>query len=516
MKVLLAYRAPDDVADDPEAAALPSGLPLLAARVREDGHAPLIANFSRLPWKQVERYLASASPEVVGISCFTFNRHAAVRLARIARRTCPGAVVLMGGPHAAALPTLLLSRVREIDGIAVGEGEEPLAVACRRASLAEPLDGVPGLATRRGPVAAAPPAPMKGVRSVPGLAGAGLEPRRDLRHVVASRTRGGAIERRPPGDVATDLQDLRDDFGLVEFALVGNGLLDPAWLAVLAEALRERRVAVELELPGDPGDFTAHRHGDEFERALLAAGAAGLRRVRFVLDDDRAASLPPGALAEASGILRACGVASELVLRAGGLGENLGSRWLDAMRHVARALRPLSGRVVARELLPGTEEWKLASEDEGLDDSYWMDEDRSTIPLASEAALERGAAALDVVFREVAREAQPGPRDLDALESRAEPAWAHLSWGDFRASHGDAAEAERRYRLAAQDEPWNPFPWLKLAALFRRGRGDRAREAAALEQVLHRVPRHAAARERLDEIQRLAQRGRQRTARRDR
>lgn len=516
MKVLLAYRAPDDVADDPSAAALPAGLAWLAERVRADGHAPVLANFSRLPWKQVERYLVDAAPALVGISCLTFNRHSAVRLARVARRACPGATVLVGGPHASALPDLLLGRVREIDAVVLGEGEEALAAACRCVESAAQLAG-PGLATRGGTnLAPVLPDPRRLPAPSPGLEGAGLEPERDLRHVLASRGRDEGALRRSAESVITECAGLRDEFGLIDFALEGPGLADPRWLAEFAEELAHRKVAVLSEFTAQPEELAQHGPGDLLERALFAARSAGLRRVHFVLDDDRAAAIPAAVLADASGLLRAAGVASHLTLRIGGLGESLGASWLASMRSVVRALRPLSGSIEARELLPGTDDWRLAAEDEGLDDTYWMDEDRAVVPLASESAVERGRAALEVVFREVAREAQPGPRDLDALEARGAKAWTHLDWGDYRAAHGDAEEAERRFRLAAQLEPWSPFPWLRMASLFGRRRGDVTRETAALKQVLHLVPRHQPTRDRLDEIRRDAERGRARGVRRKR
>src|SRR5688572_4667405 len=102
MKVLLAFRCADEVADDPEAAALPAGLPWVAASLRAAGHVPVLVNFSRLGWKDVERYLRDAQPAVAGISCHTANRAACFRLARLVRRAVPACVVALGGPHASA------------------------------------------------------------------------------------------------------------------------------------------------------------------------------------------------------------------------------------------------------------------------------------------------------------------------------------------------------------------------------------------------------------------------------
>ena len=59
-------------------------------------------------------------------------------------------------------------------------------------------------------------------------------------------------------------------------------------------------------------------------------------------------------------------------------------------------------------------------------------------------------------------------------------------------------EAERHLRKAAELEPWSAQAWLRLAALLARR--DAAAEREALREVLHRVPHHAGARARLDEL----------------
>ncbi len=504
MKVLLAYRAAEELAEDDRATATPAGLRFIAARLRAEGHQPVVANLSRLSWKQVTAFLDETAPACVGISCLTFNRRASIRLARLVKRRAPGAAVILGGPHAAALPEALLRRVREVDAIALGEGEEAMLVACRRLADGLPAGG-PGLLARGetlAPSAAPAVTPWDG-NTVADLELAGAEPLRDLRHVVGSRPRSGVGARRAAALVADEVVSLRATFGLTDIVVTGAGLLDAAWLADLGARL-SNPCASEWEVAARPQDVAAAFDAPALESALWSAREGGLRRVRFVMTDEDAVSAGSDLLAEASRRVRACGIEPTVTLRIGALGAHLGSDWLHDVRGALRALRPAHGDVESRELLPHGDGWAQVAAEESLDDSFWFDDDRSVIRLIPEGPLERATAALDSVLREIAREASPGPRDLDALEGRGESGWTHVDWGDYRARQGDAEEAERRYRLAAVLLPDSTVPWLRLAALCRKRPVQVEREVAALRQVVARVPRHAAARRRMEELRRGA------------
>ena len=85
LNVLLAYRCPDEGLDDPRLATLPAGLPWLAASARAAGASVTLANFSRLSWKDVERFLEDAAPDLFAVSAFSTNRRPSARLVRLAR-----------------------------------------------------------------------------------------------------------------------------------------------------------------------------------------------------------------------------------------------------------------------------------------------------------------------------------------------------------------------------------------------------------------------------------------------
>ena len=91
-------------------------------------------------------------PDVLCISALTAAALGAYALAERAKAEIPGVVVIMGGPHASALPDDVLPRSK-VDVVAVGEGEVTLAelvglLLAKGRLSAEDLLSVPGVAFR--------------------------------------------------------------------------------------------------------------------------------------------------------------------------------------------------------------------------------------------------------------------------------------------------------------------------------------------------------------------------------
>jgi anaerobic magnesium-protoporphyrin IX monomethyl ester cyclase len=77
-----------------------------------------------------KKYLQS-KPDIVGITSLTEMRFQSFKAAKIAKKTLPRSIVIMGGPHAslAAYDTLL--NVPSVDTIVRGEGEYTLLETCK-------------------------------------------------------------------------------------------------------------------------------------------------------------------------------------------------------------------------------------------------------------------------------------------------------------------------------------------------------------------------------------------------
>jgi len=97
---------------------------------------------------EIEAEVAALKPDVVGISSlFTpYFREALEVAARVKKQT--GAIVVMGGSHASAVPESLLSSP-SVDYVIRGEGEKPLVEFLRRIECHTAVEDTPNLAYKR-------------------------------------------------------------------------------------------------------------------------------------------------------------------------------------------------------------------------------------------------------------------------------------------------------------------------------------------------------------------------------
>jgi len=126
------------------------GLAYLAAVLEENDIQVEIldAQVERLSWKGLEKKYLQSKPDIVGITSLTEMRFQSFKAAKIAKKTLPRSIVIMGGPHAslAAYDTLL--NVPSVDTIVRGEGEYTLLETCKVLEDNEDLKSVNGISYR--------------------------------------------------------------------------------------------------------------------------------------------------------------------------------------------------------------------------------------------------------------------------------------------------------------------------------------------------------------------------------
>jgi anaerobic magnesium-protoporphyrin IX monomethyl ester cyclase len=113
----------------------PLGVLYLASyiRSRTDGIDVRVTDGCKVGYAATVEDIKKSDPDIIGISFLTTTAHGALQLARDARRLHPKALIVMGGPHATALPVETLKE-SGADIVVAGEGEEAL---CQIAELAK-------------------------------------------------------------------------------------------------------------------------------------------------------------------------------------------------------------------------------------------------------------------------------------------------------------------------------------------------------------------------------------------
>ncbi len=127
---------------------IPYGLLSLAAQAVRAGHRVEVANLSGLPWSEIEAVLGRAEADVVGLSCWTANRHGVAQVAKAIKGYHPETHVVVGGPHATALPRAMMSHYPSIDTLVIGEGEATFLELLERLAHGMSVAGLPGAVTR--------------------------------------------------------------------------------------------------------------------------------------------------------------------------------------------------------------------------------------------------------------------------------------------------------------------------------------------------------------------------------
>ena len=106
----------------------PLGLVCLASFIRGSGYDPQIIDFNVVDYsdREVSRLIKEYGPAVVGISFMTNQYDEVMRLSALVKSQT-SIPVIVGGPHASALPVELLKECDSIDFVVVGEGETTFA-----------------------------------------------------------------------------------------------------------------------------------------------------------------------------------------------------------------------------------------------------------------------------------------------------------------------------------------------------------------------------------------------------
>jgi len=144
VKVLLVRAARAPGKQDPRLPALPEPLALetLAAAIPDED----VRICDVTAGDNLTSILRDFAPDIVGLTCLTTEVYDAIEASVIARRELPDAWILVGGIHASLLPEDFM--LDTIDGIVIGEGEEPLRALVAAKKKGESLRPMPKLICR--------------------------------------------------------------------------------------------------------------------------------------------------------------------------------------------------------------------------------------------------------------------------------------------------------------------------------------------------------------------------------
>jgi len=127
----------------------PLGIAYIAAVLEENGIDVKIIDSSaiEMSWEELEKEIPKYSPDIIAVTAVTPTIDQALRTARIAKKTFPGAYVVMGGYH----PTFTYNELLKndfVDIVVCGEGEYTMLELAEAIESGSDLRKVKGIATR--------------------------------------------------------------------------------------------------------------------------------------------------------------------------------------------------------------------------------------------------------------------------------------------------------------------------------------------------------------------------------
>jgi radical SAM superfamily enzyme YgiQ (UPF0313 family) len=139
----------------------PLGTLYIAAVLRKAGHEVRFFNGAFLTQEEILRRVGEFDPRFAGIYATTFGWNKAVQTAEAVKRLNPGIFTCAGGPYPIAMQEQCLHECAHFDAVGTGEGELTVPEMIGRLEAGQGLDGVLGVAFRRGAeIVKNPPRPL--------------------------------------------------------------------------------------------------------------------------------------------------------------------------------------------------------------------------------------------------------------------------------------------------------------------------------------------------------------------
>ncbi len=129
----------------------PLGLAYLSAFLKARGFQVNLLDMQGLLMDSEElvRSIADYSPDLIGITAMTPTVPEALRVAELARKTAPGAGIVLGGVHPTLDPASVLTS-RNVDFVIRGEGEFAFAELAAALSSGLPVNSIEGVSYKEG------------------------------------------------------------------------------------------------------------------------------------------------------------------------------------------------------------------------------------------------------------------------------------------------------------------------------------------------------------------------------
>lgn len=500
------YKSGRPGAGDYFARMMPVGLGWINATLRASGFDSSLANLSGVSWDRVGALLARERPDLVGITLYTFNRHAGLRLAAMAKRANPRCVVIVGGPHATHVGSSILRHYPDVTAVAVGEGEITMLEVARAVSAGGVLAAVRGLLVRDDAGAACSTGSRETVADLDTLpfpsrhyGGHHLDLHTEPSFVITSRGCparctfcntpdfwGTRMRFRSPQSMIAEIRHLKEKLGIVYVSIrddtftVNKRRVIEFCRLLISERLdilwncQSRVNAIDEERLG-----WMRRAGCEHIQYGIESGSPrmlSLLAKDITLDQIRAAAAAT----------RKVGLTLSIYLISGVPGETKAD--FEATGALLSEIRPHDGLVAPLAVFPGTHIYEDMKRAGSIDDDYWVRQRKDTLYMMTGEPARRSFRRLVALCARAGRGAAYTRSELDAHKRLLPDSFATwLASGEAYEARGDAGAALCEYEAIERFCPGNLWARLRIGRLLHRT-GDTEGAAFYFRQALAAAP----------------------------
>jgi len=277
----------------------PLGLLYLASKLEASGIDASIVDYiiGRYDSVRFKNEVKRINPDLVGVSCFSFDVRPAFEIARMVKEVLPKVHIVMGGPHPTGLPEHTL-RDKNVDSVVIGEGEETLNELAEAVRKGSDFNGIRGIAYKDSGkiVFNQPREHIKDFDSIsfPAYHLINLDAYFEFpdphgmatRHprfmsILTSRgcpysctychnTFGKVFRPRSPENVLAEMELLYHKYGIREFHIEDDSFnVDLERAEKILDMIHERDMKISIQFPNG---IRADRINDQFARKLRRAG----------------------------------------------------------------------------------------------------------------------------------------------------------------------------------------------------------------------------------------------------
>jgi len=474
------------------------GLLTLAAEAKRAGHDVTLHNLAVTPWREVVELIRGMPADVYGISSFTANRRGMGAMAELIRQLHPQAHIVAGGPFVTALPEYTLRYYRDIDTAVIGEGESTFMEMLERVGTDRPATGLAGTAWREGgEVKFGPSRPR--VADLDALA----SPFDYFTSDIVMTSRGCPEKCTFCGSITTWGKKLR--FTSVESTLglfeQGLSRLPVRFMAVKDDtftASRKRTLAICDAIIERKMNFlwSCDTRVDSLDEELLyKMRLAGCQMISLGIESGSPEILEAikkntdtSRGLEATRAARKYGINVRYYMMLGNRGES--PETVRQSVEMVKAGRPAYYTFSALSFYPGTEDWEMLREREGLTPDIFFTNDVNNLEIATGRNKEMKHVLLQIKcdvgelegFDYTVEEREAVAGLLPDLHV------AHLELANAYLSAGRLEEAERA--LVRSEELGFPIPGMiaNQRACIALARGDAVKAQAILERAAQAYP----------------------------